>query len=102
MTPASHWAEHDYYRASRAARAAWQHTSQQLALELPLDETADALPTTPRVIDGLVERHARDVAATEPRHNRTCQEPPTAQAPVVAAPHLTGGASVAAHPTRRR
>ena len=37
MTPAVGWTEHDYYRASRAARAAWQQTNAQL--ELGLEET---------------------------------------------------------------
>lgn len=37
MSPTAHWSEADYYRASRGARAAWQKTSQQLALEVGLD-----------------------------------------------------------------
>lgn len=38
-----HWNEQDYYRASRQARAAWQQTNSQLALDVDgLDETETA------------------------------------------------------------
>jgi hypothetical protein len=34
MTPAAHWSPDDYYRASRAARAAWEATQPQLVIGL--------------------------------------------------------------------
>lgn len=47
MTPVAHGWEADYYRASRAARAAFDRTDEQLsigALEEELEQDASALP----------------------------------------------------------
>ena len=63
----SDWHPDDYYRASRAARTAWQHTNQQLALETDTLNRPAADPT-PRGTPGRpVERSGLDTGATEPR-----------------------------------
>lgn len=42
MTPVASWSPADYYRATRAARRAWQATDQQLALGLEEVDVARA------------------------------------------------------------
>ena len=47
MTPATGWHPDDYYRASRAARKAWQSTNQQLAIGLEDGAVGREAPSAP-------------------------------------------------------